>query len=922
MTPESWAKIKEIFADALERPVEDRAAFVRNAAGGDEDTIREVHRLMAESERDTGMLGRPIVAFPRPAAEESGPRYPVGAVLARRFRIIRFIAHGGMGEVYEAEDLQLRERVALKAIRQGAGSSGELLELLKKEVQLARRVTHPNVCRVYDLVPQDESADGDPAMLLSMELLEGRTLADQLRSHGPFQWRDALPLIEQIGAGIQAAHDAGIVHGDLKPANVMLAAGPAQSGMRAIVMDFGVALPAAHTGENVRRGGTPGYLAPEQAEGQPVSTAADLYSFGVIIAETLGASRSPKIQADPARMPSAWIRILERSLDPDPDRRYARAADMVHALRASTQPRWEGRKRIAFGLLAAASAIALVRHPWTAGNPVLRQLFTETGSGGYAWSASPDGRYIAETRWDTGDLALRDVASGRLKRLTRSNGTTGAWGAVFSPDSKRLVYRWNLSRTESELHIIGVDGKGERLLYKEPGLRYLLPLDWSPDGKSILALMGRSFMLLSAADGTSKPVQGVRLARAARAMFTPDGSGFVFDAAQVDSKESLFDIYRGSASGGEEPLVQHPANDSLIGWSPDGRRLVFSSDRGGSYGIWAVNVSARGTEGEPQELRPATGAIEPLGISRDGSLFYRLDAPTVNVYTAVLDLAGAKTVSLPKPVVTRYNGPYEYPNWSADGARLVFDSRRDLRLPELLIHTRADDATRVLPVDLSHVWRAQWYAHDSAVVALGMSKDGKDAFYRIDPNTGTHRLLAEFNEVESNFEGVWSADGDTMFNRYSDWRRGLFRLDIATGERRSLYVPPAGEDLATENLALSPDGRMLAFHARNDAAGTASLMILPANGGAARPLLTIRRPEAFLIGSFTWTPDSKEILASRTRNEVSEIWRVPVDGSPPAKIDFPAMRVQSLRLNRDGKTIAFTNVKNRAEIWVFERFLK
>jgi hypothetical protein len=87
-------------------------------------------------------------------------------------------------------------------------------------------------------------------------------------------------------------------------------------------------------------------------------------------------------------------------------------------------------------------------------------------------------------------------------------------------------------------------------------------------------------------------------------------------------------------------------------------------------------------------------------------------------------------------------------------------------------------------------------------------------------------------------------------------------------------------------------------------------------------LLTVHQPEAFLYGSFTWTPDSKQILASRTNGEVSEIWRVPVDGGPPAKIDFPPMRVQSLRLNRDGKTIAFANVKNRAEIWVFERFLK
>jgi Tol biopolymer transport system component len=136
-----------------------------------------------------------------------------------------------------------------------------------------------------------------------------------------------------------------------------------------------------------------------------------------------------------------------------------------------------------------------------------------------------------------------------------------------------------------------------------------------------------------------------------------------------------------------------------------------------------------------------------------------------------------------------------------------------------------------------------------------------------------------------------------------------------------LYVPPNGVDLGLENLALSPDERMLAFQARNEAAGVSTLIVVPAAGGPARSLFTIHAPQAFLYGSFTWTPDSKQILASRTENDVSEIWRIPIDGSPPAKIDFPAMRIQSLRLNRDGKTIAFSTVKNRAEIWVFERFL-
>jgi Tol biopolymer transport system component len=920
MTSERWIKVKEIFADAIEHAADERPRFVEEAACGDAELVNEVHRMITESERETGLLSRPALVFAR-GSGDSSPRFPECSVLARRFRIVRFIAHGGMGEVYEAEDLELGDRVALKTIRPGAAPNEDLLALLKKEIQLARRVTHPNVCRSYDLAQHEDPDTGRTTTLLSMELLEGHTLAEHLHNQGPFPWRDALPLIEQIGAGIQAAQDAGIIHGDLKPANIMLAPGPGPRGLRAVVMDFGVALTAGQARDGGRRGGTPGYLAPEQADGRPITAASDVYAFALIIVEMLGAEHRPGFKPELARMPIGWARILERCLDPDPARRYTGAAAVVKLLRSSMKSRWHSVLQVAAVLAVVAVGVALAKRQWTAGNPVLQQLFTEA-AGEYVWSVSPDGRAISETLWDTGDLAIRDVASGRVRRITHTSGLPGAWGAVFSPDSHHLVYRWNRSRTDAELRIIGTDGKGERLLYKDAVPRYMVPLDWSPDGKRILVQFDRSLATISAVDGSSSMLTGMKPASLGRAMFAPDGS-IVFNVAQQASKESLFDIHRISLNGVEASLVEHPANDKLIGWSPDHRKLIFLSDRSGKYSIWAVNVSDRGPEGEPQELRPGAGEVEPLGISKDGSLFYRLEAQTANVYMAALDLTAGKLVSAPKPIVTRFNGPYEYPDWSDDGARLVFSSRQDVRNPELLIHSLQDGTTRKIPVNLSYVWRPQWYAHSEAVVALGMTKDGQEGHFRIDPTTGDVRPLISFDDAGGRtFEGVWSADGTTMFNRYADWKRGLFSLNVKTRERKILYVPPAGVDLGTENLALSPDGRTLAFHARNDTAGTGTLMLLSTDTSEARPLLTVQRPEAFLYGAFTWTPDSKQILASRTKNAISEIWRVPVDGSTPAKIEFPPMRAISLRLNRDGKTIAFTNVQNRAEIWAFERFLK
>jgi Tol biopolymer transport system component len=318
---------------------------------------------------------------------------------------------------------------------------------------------------------------------------------------------------------------------------------------------------------------------------------------------------------------------------------------------------------------------------------------------------------------------------------------------------------------------------------------------------------------------------------------------------------------------------------------------------------------------------PDAGRWEVLGITRTGSLFYRNDADTIDVYTAVLDLAGGRTISPPQRVMDRFIGSYVYSNWSEDGRRLVFQSIRNPRQPMLVIYEPATGTRREVQVDARSMGRPQW-VHGGSIMAIGESRDGIIGHFWINPATGEAQLFRSAKDLESEWEGAWSPDGKIHFNRYSDNRRGLFRLDAETGKRKVLYVPPAGVDLNRENLVVSPNGSVLAFHARNDAAKSAALMLLPAEGGEARTLMTIQQPDTFLLGSFAWTPDSKEILVSKTRNNrVSEIWRVPVDGSPPVKIDFPKMRIVCLRLNPDGKTIAFHGGAWRSEIWVLQNFL-
>ncbi|MCP4663239.1 MAG: tetratricopeptide repeat protein [bacterium] len=240
----------------------------------------------------------PTTPLPPPTAgaggEPGGAVFSAGEVLANRYRIVRFIAQGGMGEVYEAEDLELHERVALKTISAQQGADETVVERFKREIHLARKVTHPNVCRIFDLGQHHpETGAGTPpapaVTFLTMELLEGETLIDRLRRSKRLSTEEALPLARQIAAGLGAAHKAQVVHRDLKSENIYLVRDGDKT--RTVVTDFGIArgaggddrFAALVTGAGIV--GTPAYMAPEQVEGGEVTVAADVYAFGVVLYE-------------------------------------------------------------------------------------------------------------------------------------------------------------------------------------------------------------------------------------------------------------------------------------------------------------------------------------------------------------------------------------------------------------------------------------------------------------------------------------------------------------------------------------------------------------------------------------------------------------------------------------------------------------
>ena len=266
-------------------------------------------------------------------------RFLPGTLLAQRYRIVALLGKGGMGEVYRADDLTLDQPVALKFLPEAAARDEDTLARFRNEVRTARRVSHPNVCRVYDV------GEIDGLTFLSMEYVDGEDLGSLLRRIGRLPGDKGMEIARQLCAGLAAAHREGVLHRDLKPANVML-----DGRGRAVITDFGLAGFADQIQGLEVRSGTPAYMSPEQLAGKEVTVRSDIYSLGLVFyeiftgkrafeAETLGELvrvRSEKPPSKPSSqvkdLDAAVERVILRCLEPEPPDRPTTALAVAAAL--------------------------------------------------------------------------------------------------------------------------------------------------------------------------------------------------------------------------------------------------------------------------------------------------------------------------------------------------------------------------------------------------------------------------------------------------------------------------------------------------------------------------------------------------------------------------------------------------------------
>ncbi len=643
------------------------------------------------------------------------------------FRIIREVGRGGMGIVYEAEQLSIGRKVALKVLPFAAFLDLKSLSRFKHEAQAAGSLKHPNIIGVHAVGIERG------IHYYAMELVEGSNLSRVIaarRAHHPEQHPgvshdDTTPLAKlstkaslssaqffrhvarlgvQAADALEHAHRHGIVHRDIKPSNLMI-----DVNGHLWVMDFGLALIESDASHLTMTGdllGTLRYMSPEQAHGDRriLDHRTDIYALGATLYELLtgrpafdGDNRAKLLRDIAEREPASLRQVNSRipvdletivltAMRKEPSGRYATSGELsadlqryldnepILARRLSLPARatrWcRGNQVVASLLFCLSLAICVTLYiiadaqratpqAITASGPEVSLRFVHRGQDEINGNVSPDGSRLAYPNWSSGNIALFDLRTGARQDLT----TQGSWTepnqygeeVVWSHDRKRLAYNWYREGRENsaQLRVITLDDLTEQVAFETTDWTTIWPLSWSGDGRQVLVNLwnGKAdAAALAAVDVSRRSLDILKafeppLPQYAR--LSPDGKFTVYmRQPTLDATQHDLDVIE---IGSEKSwgLVKHPANDRRPYWTPDGRWIVFLSDRGAGTGLWALRIEDGRAVGEPRLICGRMDHVLPRGFDKLGSFYYLSAQSLSNAYTAAIDVDNGAVTSPP-----------------------------------------------------------------------------------------------------------------------------------------------------------------------------------------------------------------------------------------------------------------------------------
>jgi Tol biopolymer transport system component len=574
---------------------------------------------------------------------------------------------------------------------------------------------------------------------------------------------------------------------------------------------------------------------------------------------------------------------------------------------------------------------------------------------------SRDGRWMAGTDFDSGDLSLRDMATGETRRLQIKPAASGpddyAMAPIFSPDASQIAYTWFADKPSGSLtQLLVVErrpGAKPRILVQVSDSEWISPLDWSPDSRQLMVEVqktDRTWQLatVSTTDGSIRVLKSVgwRVVRMTHAKLSPDGKYLAYDALSIDPDKAPAlrqpdpvgdrHIYVIAVDTGTETEVTKTAGiDKQPIWSPDGRYLLFQSDRSGVNDLWALPMREGQAAGQAVVVRRDIGEGTNLGITGAGVYYFRRLVRGMRlVSVAEIDIAG----NLPARIRIVDSFPGWNPSWSPDGVRLKYTPLSPLAdgitFNVVVRRVATGDENRFSIPGLTPQ-PPLWLGSSTAFLQFVRSPERRaqnvpGSWYWVDAEKGSFREA--FSSPRRSLQAALSHDGKTLFQFARDSQvdsasapfTKVVAVDLVTGQERLLVgLPGASETLPVTGgvgIALSPDGKTLAIGTTNSKTGGRSLWRVNIDG---TQFLELSGP--FEVGNdsggkLAWTRDGRAILFAMRMNVTEwRVMRINAGGGRPEFTGLEVFRLDNFSVSPDGSRIAYSNTPaSENELWAID----